>query len=81
MSDDPFQFISWAEIRSLGCPIIHFFDAEYVQEFAENNCGGLLSDEELKDLRYAFMESWDCDYMHEAISKIRPWLRPGREHA
>ena len=81
MSDDPFQFISLAEIRALGCPIIHFFDADYVQEFAENNCGGQLTDEELRRLRYAFWETWDCEYLDDAISKIRPWLRPGRDRS
>jgi hypothetical protein len=78
MSSDPFQFVSLADIQALDSPIIHFFTAEYLQEFAEKNCGGRLSNQELSDLQYAFMETWDCDYMHDAISKVRPWLRPGR---
>jgi hypothetical protein len=79
MSTDPFQFIPWADLRSLDSPILHIFTAEYVQEFAEDNCGGRLTVEELQQLCYAFTETWDCDYMHDAISKVRPHLRSGRQ--
>lgn len=77
MSNDPFQFIPLAEIEALDSPIIHMFTAEYLQEFAELNCGGRLTDEELARLCYAFHETWNCEFLDEAISKIRPHLRDG----
>jgi hypothetical protein len=44
---DPFKFIGLDELRSLDTPIVCVITADTVQDFAELDCGGPLTDEEL----------------------------------
>lgn len=72
---DLFEYIPLDQIESLGGPIVHVICADHVQKFAESNCDYPLTDDEMKELPWAFAESWDMDFMHEAISRIRPRMR------
>ena len=77
---NPFEFFKLTDLQAIDSPIVHVITAEEVQEFCELNCGGQLSDEELSALVYAFAEAGTkLDFLSEAISIIRPHLRPDRE--
>jgi hypothetical protein len=52
----PFKFISLDELHSLDSPIVCVITADTVQEFAENNCGGPLTDEELRQFHHGSQE-------------------------
>ena len=49
----PFKFISVDELHSLDSPIVCVITADTVQDSAELNCGGQLTDEELQDFHFA----------------------------
>ena len=73
---NPFQFISLETLKSTDSPLVVVIDADAVQEFAEDNCGGRLTGEELADLNCAFSDDAMCDFLHNGISNLRPHLRP-----
>jgi hypothetical protein len=72
---DLLRYLPFSHMRDFGSPILFAFTEETVQEFATENCGGPLSEEELCELYFAFCESFDCPFLEEAISKVRPPLR------
>lgn len=71
---DPFKFISLDDLKAINSPILCVITAELVQEFAENNCGGTLNDEEL---RLFCGPGWDylsqdlCEWFDETIETSR----------
>lgn len=75
---DPFRFISLETLKSFESPLVVVINADTVQEFAEENCGGRLTDDELADLNHAFTDYALCEFLNEAIANLRPHLRPAR---
>jgi hypothetical protein len=48
LMSDPFQFITLEQLRTFDSPIVSVITADMVQDFAEHDCGGQLTDDELQ---------------------------------
>lgn len=74
-STNPFQFITLEELQTIDSPLVYIMTLDHVQEFAEDNFGSPLTDEEICDLPYVLCEPCKCDLLYEAISILRPERR------
>jgi len=71
---DPFKFFSLEKLQSLSSPIVTILTGELVQDIAETDCGGRLSDEELEEFSFASRE-WCYDQLVDWVCETIPLCR------
>jgi hypothetical protein len=70
------------QLRSLESPIVCVITADIVQDFAELNCGGRLTDDELRmfgDASSSELFHEFFDWLHQSVKVCRSWAHEERE--